>query len=156
MKKERIPSLEAMDRFSENFKATYLHSAEKRTHATVLALFGDLGSGKTTFVRSLAHHFGISSRVTSPTFVIEKRYAVSKPNEIFRKLIHIDAYRLDGAHDEDTLLLEETLADPQNLLCIEWPENIKDLEADHELFFEFVDDHTRTVSFDECEKKPGK
>jgi tRNA threonylcarbamoyladenosine biosynthesis protein TsaE len=62
--------------------------------ALVVGLYGDLGSGKTTFVQDIAKIFGIKEFVTSPTFVIEKIYNVNHPS--FKKIIHIDAYRIDS------------------------------------------------------------
>jgi tRNA threonylcarbamoyladenosine biosynthesis protein TsaE len=83
-----------------------------------LALHGDLGAGKTTFVQGLAHGFGIVEPVTSPTFNI---YTVHRSPH--RLLVHLDAYRLDTAGQADALLLEDFLVSPW-CLAIEWPERI--------------------------------
>ena len=83
-----------------------------------LALHGDLGVGKTTFVQGLAHGFGIVERVTSPTFNI---YSVHHAPR--RLLVHLDAYRLDHAAQAEALLLEDFLLSPW-CLAIEWPEKI--------------------------------
>ncbi len=85
--------------------------------ATV-ALHGDLGSGKTTWVQGMATGFGITSPVTSPTFTI---YNVH-PGTL-RMLVHLDAYRLAGVAQAEDLLLEEFLVSPW-CLAIEWPEKI--------------------------------
>jgi tRNA threonylcarbamoyladenosine biosynthesis protein TsaE len=91
-----------------------------------LALHGNLGVGKTTFVQGLARGFGITEPVTSPTFNI---YTVHRGRpglrEAGRTLLHLDAYRLDGPKQVADLLLEDFLATPW-CLAIEWPENIAD------------------------------
>jgi tRNA threonylcarbamoyladenosine biosynthesis protein TsaE len=83
-----------------------------------LALHGDLGVGKTTFVQGLAHGLGIQDPVTSPTFNIFTLYRGPQ-----RSLLHLDAYRLESAHQIDALMLEDFLVSPW-CLAVEWPENI--------------------------------
>lgn len=92
----------------------------KNQRATVVALSGDLGAGKTTLTQSIAREFGIAGNIVSPTFVIMKKYAISKRQ--FATLVHIDAYRLDSPEDLRKLGWMELLADPSNLIVIEWPE----------------------------------
>ena len=82
-----------------------------------LALHGDLGVGKTTFVQGLARGFGILEHVTSPTFTIFTLHRGT------RTLVHLDAYRLDRAAQLDSLMLEDFLTPPY-CLAVEWPENI--------------------------------
>ena len=86
---------------------------------TVLALHGDLGAGKTTFVRGLARAWGIQEAVTSPTFNL---YTIYKGD---RQLIHLDAYRLGSATDLDALMIEDFLQPPW-CFAVEWPEHIPD------------------------------
>lgn len=83
---------------------------------TVLALHGDLGTGKTTFVQGLAQGLGVKTPVTSPTFAI---YSVHEGGRA--KLVHLDAYRLENGRQVDDLLLEEFLTSPW-CLAVEWPE----------------------------------
>ena len=83
-----------------------------------LALHGDLGVGKTTFVQGLARGFGITEKVTSPTFNI---YTVHHGPA--RTLLHLDAYRLETAAQIESLLLEDFL-NPPWCLAVEWPEKI--------------------------------
>jgi tRNA threonylcarbamoyladenosine biosynthesis protein TsaE len=82
-----------------------------------LALHGNLGVGKTTFVQGLAQGFGIPDRVTSPTFNILHLYRSR------RNLVHLDAYRLENAHQVSELMLEDFLVSPY-CLAVEWPEKI--------------------------------
>jgi tRNA threonylcarbamoyladenosine biosynthesis protein TsaE len=87
--------------------------------ATVtLALHGDMGVGKTTFVQGLAQGLGVSERVASPTFAI---FSVHKGET--RALIHLDAYRLENEDQIESLLLEEFLTNSY-CLAVEWPEKI--------------------------------
>jgi len=83
---------------------------------TVLALHGDMGVGKTTFVQGLAHGLGVREHVTSPTFAIYTVYQGTA-----RRLVHLDAYRLEREAQIDALLLEEFLVSPW-CLAVEWPE----------------------------------
>ena len=85
--------------------------------ATV-ALHGDLGAGKTTWVQGLALGFGITAPVTSPSFTI---YNIHRGPG--RMLAHLDAYRLSSPREAEDLLLEEFLESPW-CLAVEWPENV--------------------------------
>jgi len=98
--------------------ATELAAALPET--CTLALHGDLGAGKTTFVQGLARGFGITQPVTSPTFNL---YTVHRGPA--RSLVHLDAYRLETAAQVDALLIEEFL-DPPWCLAVEWPERVAD------------------------------
>jgi tRNA threonylcarbamoyl adenosine modification protein YjeE len=97
--------------------------------ATVVALSGDLGAGKTTYVQQVAKEFSVEDQVNSPTFVIEKVYACSQGP--FAKLVHIDAYRLKSAQELAVLGWRELIADKGNLLLIEWAENVSDALPPH-------------------------
>lgn len=85
---------------------------------TALALHGNLGAGKTTFVQGLARGFGITEPVTSPTFNL---YTLHRGPS--RLLLHLDAYRLNSGREADDLLLDEFLTSPW-CLAVEWPEKI--------------------------------
>ena len=90
--------------------------------ATLVTLSGELGAGKTAFVKAAAKALGVEDTVNSPTFVLEKIYAL--PKSVFKKLIHIDAYRLEGGADLSALGFDEIMKDPLNLLMLEWPERV--------------------------------
>ena len=88
----------------------------------VIELVGDVGAGKTTFVRGLAEGLGIKESVTSPSFTISKSYACPDG----RTLMHYDFYRLN----EPGLMLdelEESLKNENNIIVIEWSDSIKEL-----------------------------
>ncbi len=86
---------------------------------TTLALHGDLGVGKTTFVQGLARGFGIEVAVTSPTFTVFTLYRGT------RTLVHLDAYRLENGRQIESLMLEDFLTSPW-CLAVEWPEKMAD------------------------------
>ena len=86
----------------------------------VLAFHGDLGVGKTTFIRALAKSWGIKEHLTSPTYNLYKIYQSSN-----RCLVHLDAYRLDKGAELESLMIDDFLHDPW-CLAIEWPEKIED------------------------------
>src|SRR3954451_19501089 len=82
----------------------------------VILISGDLGAGKTTFVRGALRALGVTEPVTSPTFVIGQRYAGSTG-----PVAHLDLYRLHGLGDEDPGLLEPYFG-PDTVTFVEWPE----------------------------------
>lgn len=94
-------------------------------YAAVLALHGDLGAGKTTFVQTLAQALGISEVVNSPTFVVMKKYDTTDEN--FPQLVHIDAYRIEDESEMTPLRFAEELQNKDSLIAIEWAENIVSL-----------------------------
>ncbi len=87
---------------------------------TALALHGDLGVGKTTFVRGFARALGVREPVTSPTFAIFCLYRGES-----RRLLHMDAYRLNRPADADNLVLWELLDSPWTMV-VEWPSKLGD------------------------------
>ncbi len=85
----------------------------------VVAMFGDLGAGKTAFVRGMARGLGLSCRVSSPTFTIVNEYLGA------RELIHFDMYRLSGADELFEIGWEDYLS--RGAICaVEWSENVQD------------------------------
>jgi tRNA threonylcarbamoyladenosine biosynthesis protein TsaE len=100
-------------------------------------------AGKTAFTQAVAKELGIGEPVTSPTFVIEKIYETK--HLIFKRLVHIDAYRLEKGSELQALDFEKLVENKNNLIIIEWPENVKDIlpENHHKIHCEFVDETTR-------------
>ena len=91
----------------------------KEGGAVLLLLKGDLGSGKTAFTKCIGETLEIQEDITSPTFTIQKVYDVNSDKYPVKKLIHIDAYRLESGRELEVLGFKETLADSQNLICLE-------------------------------------
>ncbi|MBQ3009992.1 MAG: tRNA (adenosine(37)-N6)-threonylcarbamoyltransferase complex ATPase subunit type 1 TsaE [Oscillospiraceae bacterium] len=86
---------------------------------TVIAMYGDLGAGKTAFVRGMARGMGITERVSSPTFTIVNEYLGE------RTLIHFDMYRLGSADELFDIGWEDYLA--RGAVCaVEWSENVEE------------------------------
>lgn len=90
----------------------------------ILAVQGDLGAGKTTFIQTLAASLGVKRFVPSPTFSLMRTYKLPKPMKNIRRLVHVDAYRLKDEGELQVLDLDEELADGRSLLVVEWPERI--------------------------------
>jgi tRNA threonylcarbamoyladenosine biosynthesis protein TsaE len=113
----------------------------------VLALRGDLGSGKTTFTKYLAAAFGVEKIVTSPTFVILKKYPIVGSDK-FNQLIHIDCYRLSSVEDLLSIGFFEFLDAPKNLVVVEWPETVISILADRArvLEFEYISEMERKIT----------
>lgn len=88
----------------------------------VLALQGVLGAGKTTFVQALAAAMGAVQMPKSPTFSLLRTYAVKQGT--IRRLLHVDAYRIEDECDMVPLDLDEELADGDAVLVLEWPEQV--------------------------------
>ena len=110
--------------------------SQKISGNNLICLYGDLGSGKTTFVQGFAKGLGITKRVTSPTFVIAKEYSFRD-----RKLIHIDCYRIKS------LNLEEFLEDKTNLVIMEWPQRVELVlpKKRIDIQFKYLDDTRREI-----------
>jgi tRNA threonylcarbamoyladenosine biosynthesis protein TsaE len=108
-----------------------------------VALIGDLGSGKTTFVQGLARGLEVAEDyyITSPTFTLVNEY----PGRF--RLFHVDLYRLDNDFDPDDIGLYDILASDA-VVAIEWAEKLsQDLLSNHlASSFDIIDDQTRTVS----------
>jgi len=86
----------------------------------VVLVSGDLGAGKTTFVRGALRHLGVQGPVTSPTFVVGHLHDGARG-----PLAHLDLYRLAGMHGEDPGLLDPFFSD-DTIAFVEWPEQAED------------------------------
>jgi tRNA threonylcarbamoyladenosine biosynthesis protein TsaE len=91
----------------------------------VIALRGDLGAGKTTLAQGFLRELGVTQNVISPTFLIMRPYEIATGG--YRRVVHIDCYRLARAEELLALGLRDFLAAPDTILLIEWPEIVADL-----------------------------
>lgn len=116
-----------------------------RGGASVLALRGDLGSGKTTFTQGLAEGLGVEDRIISPTFVLMKKFKL--PTSNYKLFYHFDCYRLQKPEEILQLGWREILADPKNIVAIEWPEKIKKFLPKETicLNFKFINKNQREI-----------
>jgi tRNA threonylcarbamoyladenosine biosynthesis protein TsaE len=148
-------NLEETQELARSFIQRLSGRAEKKKKAIIIALEGDLGSGKTTFAQGLAKGLGIKENITSPTFVLMKRYGTGVADESLRQgansrsLFHIDCYRIEKAWQLQELGFEEIMNNPENIVAIEWPERISEILPQDaiKIKFEFVDENKRKIIF---------
>lgn len=112
----------------------------------VVALYGELGSGKTTFIQGLARGLGIKRRIVSPTFIFIRSYPVTGHRSPIT-FYHIDLYRVEKLEQTKGLGLEEIFADPQAIVAIEWAEKIKKIlpKKRIDVYFEYVSENQRKI-----------
>ena len=126
--------------------------AEKSNGGTVLALVGDLGSGKTAFAKGFAAGLGVTETVASPTYVILKVYQVSGNKQGITQLAHFDLYRLASFDDAEGVGLAEIINDKDTISLIEWPEKAAPLLNGREvrkLYFEYLSENDRKITYDD-------
>lgn len=126
----------------------FLRSLAPSDAATLVVLSGDVGSGKTTFAKSIAKELGIDEHITSPTFVIQKNYVPVRG--LFKRYIHIDAYRLNDASELEALRWQEMIGDPGNLIVLEWPERVERAIPPHanRIELRYIDETAREIRYD--------
>ena len=134
--KEIISTLDNLDVAAAEFLATV---GENR----LIAFYGHLGAGKTTFIKALCDRLGVDDNVCSPTFTIVNEYRAADGDSVF----HFDFYRIDSLREAQDLGLEEYFY--SGCFCfMEWPEKIADLlpEETVEVRIEPLDESTRKIS----------
>ena len=130
--------MENITHSTEETKRLAFEIAKNIKPGDVIALYGDLGSGKTTFTGFLVEGLGLKNRVQSPTFVIARKYG---------NINHIDLYRLGSEEDVENIGLKEMLDDKSSITIIEWPEIAERFLPKDTLriYFEFIDEKTRKI-----------
>lgn len=111
-----------------------LKSSRPKKKALVIGLQGNLGSGKTTFIQGMAKGFGIKEKITSPTFVILKKFLIPHSHLFF---YHMDCYRINGPKEINDLGFDEIINQPENIVAIEWAERIKKILPKSTLWIKF-------------------
>ncbi len=108
----------------------------------IIALYGDLGSGKTTFMQGFARGLGIKKRIISPTFVLIREYKESTV-----PFYHIDLYRLEGEQAIESTGIRDILQNQPVIVAIEWADKMKSLlpEKRLEIYFQYLSDTTRQI-----------
>ena len=118
----------------------------KNRKAVVIGLEGELGSGKTTFIQGTAKGLGLEEKITSPTFVILKKYGVrplGRDKESLPKgrspafFYHIDCYRIARSKDLIDLDFKEIINNSQNIIAIEWAERVRKILPENTLWIKF-------------------
>ena len=129
--------------------------AKSLSQGDILCLYGNLGSGKTTFVQGLAEGLEIEKRIFSPTFIIVRQYKIKTPH--FAKasrgkqnsnfFYHIDLYRIQSKQDLLGVGIDEILKDEKNIVCIEWAEKLSDLipQKRIDIKFKYLDNDKREI-----------
>lgn len=114
-----------------------------RTRPKIICLYGELGSGKTTFVQGFARGLGITTRLLSPTFIIVRRYELPEENFFY----HIDLYRTSSTADLKQLGLSEIFLDPAAYVVVEWAEKLGELlpKDRRDIYFTTLDDERHTI-----------
>ncbi|HYM64869.1 MAG TPA: tRNA (adenosine(37)-N6)-threonylcarbamoyltransferase complex ATPase subunit type 1 TsaE [Candidatus Sulfotelmatobacter sp.] len=108
----------------------------------VIFLYGNLGSGKTTFIQGLAKGLGVERRIISPSFIIVRNYNLKKGN-----FYHIDLYRIQNNLDILGLGIDQILKDKNNIVALEWAEKItNNLPTKRtEIHFKYLDENKREI-----------
>ena len=112
-----IVNLDKLDEFVGKFSERLANDKP-----VIIALEGDLGSGKTTFGQKLGYLLGVKEPVISPTFIIHREYKTNVPDRIFH---HLDLYRLNSKNEFDELEFSSLLRD-KNMVIVEWADKFKD------------------------------
>jgi tRNA threonylcarbamoyladenosine biosynthesis protein TsaE len=126
---------------TEETKRLAFELAKKIQKGSTVALYGDLGSGKTTFTRYFVEGLGLKNRVQSPTFVLARKYG---------NVNHVDLYRLTLEEDAKDIGIEEMLVDKNMITLIEWPEIIDNLlpKETVKIYFEYINENTRKITIE--------
>lgn len=120
MKQEVIHTIEDLSRVAREALSFCVEGGAAR----IITLQGDLGAGKTAFVKELGKLLHVEYAITSPTFAIMKSYPVHG-HSFLRTLTHIDAYRIESDDEMRVLGFDEIKEDVARLICIEWPEKME-------------------------------
>lgn len=124
--------------------------SKKTDKGSVICLWGELGAGKTTFVRGFVEGLGLEARVMSPTFTIVRTYR-DRNNHV--ACYHIDLYRLQGVEDIREIGLDEILDAQDAIVLIEWPERLGNRLPPKrwDIKIETVDETTRNIQIEKYE-----
>ncbi|MEA2015231.1 MAG: tRNA (adenosine(37)-N6)-threonylcarbamoyltransferase complex ATPase subunit type 1 TsaE [Actinomycetota bacterium] len=87
----------------------------------IILFSGELGGGKTTFITGIAGGFGLMGKISSPSFTIINEYLIDS----WRKLVHVDLYRLENIGEVEGIGLDDYLYDGTSIICVEWGDRIK-------------------------------
>lgn len=128
---------------SEETKKLGQELAKKLSGGDLVALYGDLGSGKTTFVQGLARGLGIQKRIISPTFTIMRTYVVKSKMGALREqnpkvFYHIDLYRIESFIDIESLGIKEILNNPGSIVVVEWADKLGSLLPKKRIDMHFI------------------
>ncbi len=116
-------------------------------HNNFLALYGELGSGKTSFVQGLAKGLRIRERIISPTFILIRKHEISSN----RTFYHVDLYRVENDESINEQL-RELINDDSNVVAVEWAEKLKNLPNKRiDIWFKHLNGNERELKFNSHE-----
>ena len=114
-----------------------------------VALYGNLGGGKTTFVQGLALGLDIKRRIISPTFIIIRTYDLKSKikNQKSKIFYHIDLYRTESEDDIKGLGIDEIMGNSDNIIVVEWAEKLKSFLPKRriDIYFEYLSENKRGI-----------
>jgi tRNA threonylcarbamoyladenosine biosynthesis protein TsaE len=136
-------SSEETQKLGENF-------SQKLKGGDFIAFYGELGSGKTTFIQGLARGLGIQRRIISPTFIIMRiydlRFKIQESGP--KKFYHVDLYRTGSRHDLLGVGLDQIIQDQDNIVALEWAEKMGDMlpKKRIDIKLEYLGDNKRRIT----------
>lgn len=118
----------------------------------ILVLEGELGAGKTTFLKGFAQGLSIKERILSPSFVIFKRFEIPK-NKKFKNFYHFDCYRIKEKKEILKLGLKKILKNQKNIVVFEWPELVEKFipKKKIKITFQILSQKKRAINILNCE-----
>ncbi|MGB3988214.1 MAG: tRNA (adenosine(37)-N6)-threonylcarbamoyltransferase complex ATPase subunit type 1 TsaE [Minisyncoccales bacterium] len=127
--------------------ALKLINQKREDRALVIAMEGDLGGGKTTFLKGFAKGLDLKKPILSPTFVIFRIYEINSKN--YKRFYHFDCYRLEE-RDLMDLGFEKIISDPENIVAIEWSERVSNILPQNvvKVRLEFINKEEREILID--------
>lgn len=128
-------------------KRTLIRLMREKRAPLIVALSGDLGSGKTTFSQGIAKALRIPGKIQSPTFVLMKWYDLGSGRYPYDTFIHIDAYRLESLRDALRLGFASLFRNRGAIIVIEWADRVRDLIPKTAIWIKFRHGvkHQRTI-----------
>lgn len=143
--------------FTQNAQETFqlgYQCGKRLNKGGIFCLYGELGSGKTTFVQGLASGLGIKKRIISPTFIFIREYKISPKN--FKKknlqwFYHVDLYRAKTEDDVKILGIRSLFEKEDVVIAIEWPEILQNFlpQKRVEIYFKYIDENKREIRLTE-------
>lgn len=124
---------------------TLLRGSNSRKFVLILGLEGDLGGGKTTFLKGFAKGLGIKEKILSPTFVILKRFKIKDLR--FKNFYHVDCYRIKKSKEILDLGFKEIISNPKNIVVVEWADRIRKIMPKDTIWilFELINKKKRKI-----------
>lgn len=138
-----IKSLEEIGAAAQEF-VQYISSSDLQSN--IFAFFGQMGAGKTTFIKAICQELGVADAVNSPTFTIVNEYKAAKGFPVY----HFDFYRINRITEAYDIGIDEYF-NGDGLCLIEWPEKIKEILPDDcfQVFVYVDEEGNRTIEIDD-------